>query len=274
MPNQWTKSDENDPARAKAQKLGLYGLLDHWNEVKSDSWVPLLMEWEERERLNRSMQRRIHAARIGRFKPMADFDWSWPKEIDREQIEDFFDLKWVQENQNLILLGPNGIGKTMIAQNLAYEAVLRGHTVRFTSASHMLNELVSLDGPASLRRRLSQYCNPQLLCIDEVGYLSYDNRHADLLYEVISQRYGKGSVLITTNKTFQQWNEVFPSAGCLVTLVDRLIHHAEIAQIDGQSYRRKEAEEQAARKAQERATRRRKRKASEPLNASSAVTSN
>jgi len=269
MPNQWTLNEETDPTRAKARKFGLYGLLEHWNEVKSNPWVSLLIEWEESERRNRSMQRRIHSARIGKFKPMADYDWSWPKEIDREQIEEFFDLKWVQEGQNLILLGPNGIGKTMIAQNLAHEAVLRGFTVRFTSASNMLNELVALDGPASLRRRLSQYCNPQLLCIDEVGYLSYDNRHADLLFEVISQRYGKCSILITTNKTFQQWNEVFPSAACLVTLVDRLIHHAEIAKIDGPSYRRKEAEEQAARKAQERSGRRRKRKASEPPNESS-----
>ena len=131
----------------------------------------------------------------------------------------------------------------MIAQNLAYEAVVRGHPVRFAASSDMLNDLASVDGSAR-RLRLKRYTNPQLLAVDEVGYLRYDTRHADLLYEVVRQRYDTGRpIIVTTNKAFAEWNQVFDSAACVVTLVDRLCHRAEIVELDGESYRKKEAEQ-------------------------------
>ena len=140
----------------------------------------------------------------------------------------------------------------MIAQNLAHQAALVGHTVLFTSASTMLNELAAQDSGSSLRRRLKCYVKPTLLCVDEVGYLSYDTRHADLLFEVITQRYQQRSTIITTNKSFEEWNDVFPNAACVVTLIDRLIHKAELIQIEGESYRLKEAKERALKRANKR----------------------
>jgi len=106
------------------------------------------------------------------------------------------------------------------------------------------NELAALDSEIALRRRIKFYAKPDVLVIDEVGYLSYSNRHADLLFEIINQRYEKKATMITTNKSFGEWSDIFPNATCVVSIVDRLIHHSEIVNIKADSYRLKEAEEQ------------------------------
>jgi DNA replication protein DnaC len=126
----------------------------------------------------------------------------------------------------------------------------------------MLKELDNQDGAAALRRRIEHYTKPTLLVIDEIGYLSYSNRYADLLFEIVSQRYTKKSTLITTNKTFSEWQEIFPNASCLVSLIDRLIHDSEITSIEADSYRLKEANERAAKRKEARATARAKAKLS------------
>jgi DNA replication protein DnaC len=254
-------TSSTDSLHLRAQKLGLYGLLSDWQAVADQPWIEELLQREEAGRKQRSLERRLHNSRLGRFKFMADFDLTWPSKIDREQIDDLFTLTWIDTASNVILVGPNGVGKTMIAQNLVHQAVVRGATARFVTASELLNDLAAQEGAAALQRRLRRYCSPQLLAIDELGYLSYDHRHADLLFEVVTRRYGARSTLITTNKPFAEWSEVFPNATCVVTLVDRLVHHAEIVQIDGESYRLKEAKEHAARKATDRAAQKRRHKA-------------
>ena len=123
--------------------------------------------------------------------------------------------------------------------------MLQGHTALFTTAGQMLSELAALDSDSALRRRLQHYTAPDLLLIDEVGYLSYSNRHADMLFELISRRYLCKSTLVTTSKRFADWGEVFPNAACVVSLVDRLMHRAEVIRIEGDSYRQKEAHERA-----------------------------
>jgi DNA replication protein DnaC len=249
----------HDILHDRAKKLSLYGLLSDWNAVRDESWIEPMIQREETERHQRSLERRIKNSKVGRFKPMADFDYSWPKKVDREQVEDLFTFSWIDQAQNVILVGQNGVGKSMISQNLTYEAIRHGNTALFVSASELLNDLAAQEGAASLQRRLRRYIRPKLLTIDELGYLSYDHRHADLLFEIVTRRYGEKSILITTNKPFAEWNEVFPSATCVVTLVDRLVHHAEIVQIDGESYRLKEAKQAAAEKAKSRAARRTRR---------------
>ena len=245
--------------RQQAAGLRLHGLLAHWAEVmghpEQARWVTQVLSWEVAERSRRSLERRLRAAHIGRFKPLADFDWAWPRSIDRGAVEELMTLEFLGEASNVVLVGPNGVGKTMCACNLGYQAVLAGHTALFVTAGALLGELAALDSDSALRRKLRQYAAPDLLLIDEVGYLSYSNRHADLLFELVSRRYQHKSTVVTTNRAFAEWGEVFPNAACVVSLIDRLMHRAEVVRIEGDSYRAKEAREREATRAAARAAR-------------------
>jgi DNA replication protein DnaC len=250
-------ADEALVARLRA--LGLYGLIDNWTAVRNTPWLTELLDIEESSRRRRSLDRRLRHARIGAFKSMADYDWSWPRKIDREAVEDVVNLSFLTDKANVVIIGPNGVSKTMIARNIAHQAITRGHTVRFTNASDMLSDLATQDTSSALTRRLRRYCVPDILCVDEVGYLSYNNRYADLLFEVVTKRYqASRPIVITTNKAFAEWAQVFPNASCVVTLIDRLIHRCEQIEIDADSYRAKEAQDRAALKAKQRAASRRK----------------
>ena len=133
----------------------------------------------------------------------------------------------------------------MIAQNICHAAVLAGSSVPFRPAPALLEDL-QRQTPEGRRRKLRTYANVGLLCIDEVGYLSFDDKAADLLYEVINRRYERKPVIVTTNRPFKEWNEVFPNATCITTLLDRLLHHADVTVIEGDSYRVRESEREAA----------------------------
>jgi DNA replication protein DnaC len=241
-----------DLMQDRARALRLNGLLAHWEEAAVAGWIPALIGWEESERTRRSLERRLRDAKIGDFKPMCDFDWAWPKRCDRGAVEELMSLEFLKEAANIVLLGPNGVGKSMIARNVAHQVILNGYTALFITAGELLGELSSLDSDAALRRRLRRYVAPDLLVIDEVGCLSYSNRHADLLFELINRRYETKSTAVTTNRPFAEWHEVFPNATCVVSLLDRLVHNAEIIAIEGKSYRFKEAQERAEQRKQRR----------------------
>ncbi len=243
-----THKPTNNDLQQRIHALKLPGLQAHLHELPEhiEQWIPTLLDWEEQARNQQGLERRMRLARLGRFKALADFDWQWPKHIDQLAIKEMMGLGFIKEASNVVMLGPNGVGKSTLAKNIAHQAVVAGHTVLFTTAANMLNDLASKDGDYALRRRLSYYALPQLLVIDELGYLSYGTRHADLLFEIINRRYETRATIVTTNKPFAQWSEVFPNASCVVSLVDRLVHHAEILQIDGESYRMREAKEAAA----------------------------
>jgi DNA replication protein DnaC len=241
-----------DAVRQSLRRLGLYGLLAQAQTLMHEPWFAQVIEIENAERARRSLKRRLTDTRLGAFKPVADFDWDWPKKCDRALIEELFSLAFIEEGANVVLIGSNGLGKTMLLKNLAHQAVLQGHTARFTLASDMLHDLATQDSTTALARRLRRYTTPTILAIDEVGYLSYDARYADLLFEVVTRRYQHHPILLTTNKVFAEWNQVFPNAACVVTLIDRLLHRAEIVALEGESYRLKEARERAERKAQSR----------------------
>jgi len=233
--------------KQQAIELKLHGLIAHWQEITEEqqNLLSQWLTWELAERKQRSLERRLSSAKLGRFKPLTEFDWQWPGKIDQAAVQRLMQLDFISEAGNIIILGSNGVGKSTIAQNLGYKAVMQGHTVLFTTAANMLNDLAAQDGDNALRRRLSHYTKAKLLIIDEVGYLSYSNRHADLLFEIINRRYEKNTTIVTTNRPFSEWNDVFPNAACVVSLIDRLVHHSEVLAIEGESYRMKEAQEQA-----------------------------
>lgn len=199
---------------------------------------------ESVERKNRSITRRMAEARIGRFKRMEDFDWSHPDDINRAKVESLFESDFTSLGKNLIIIGTQGLGKTMIARNLAASAVQKGHSARFVTASKMVADLLSAGH--TLESRFRYYTRFDLLVIDELGYLSYQDRAADMLFEIVSRRYEKSPIVLTTNRTFSEWPEVFPGAACVSALLDRLIHHCEFIQIKGASYRKAQSGSKAA----------------------------
>ena len=234
------------------RRLGLTRTATDLNDLLARAatarWTPValleaLATTELEDRAHRSLERRFKRARLGRFKPMADFEWSWPKAIDRPLVEQMLTLDFLAQTENLVLVGAQGLGKTMIAKNLVHQALLHGHSALFTTAADLLLDLNGQETARALDRRLRHYCRPQLLCIDETGYLAYDAHAADLLFQIVTKRYEQKSIVLTTNLAFRDWHTIFPNASCAVGLIDRLTHHAAIVKVTGESYRLREAEQ-------------------------------
>jgi DNA replication protein DnaC len=220
-------------ARATKERLSLTQCLE------------LIVDVEEKDRSRRSLERRMQRSKLGRFKPIADFDWAWPTRIDRDRIEAALRLEFLEETRNVVLVAPQGLGKTMVAQNIAHQAILAGHSVLFVTAAQLLLDLAAQDSARTLDRRFRHYAKHSLLVIDEVGYLAFDNRNADLLFQIIARRYERKSLVLTTNLSFRDWPSIFPNATCATALIDRVIHHADVISIEGKSYRLRQAEDRA-----------------------------
>jgi len=242
---------KTDDLQAKLAALGLRRIADECDDFiaratrNRHSPTQVLEEiarLEADERARRSVERRLSRARLGRFKPMADFDWDWPKKLDRATLERILSLEFIDKGENVVLIAAQGLGKTMIAKNIAHQAVLAGKNALFTSAADILLDLSKKETARALENRFRHYVRPHALVVDELGYLSYDNQAADLIFQIINRRYEHRSIILTTNLPFAEWNTVFPHATCATALIDRLTHHAEILVLEGQSYRRREAE--------------------------------
>jgi len=216
-----------------------------------------IIELEIAEREKRRLENYIRASKVKDFQALTNYDWNWPRSIDRQAVTKLFNFKFVEEKENVVFIGPNGVGKTMLAQNLIHEAAVKGFKAVFVEAAEMLSDLIAQSSRSTLERALLKYTKPQILAIDEVGYLSYDTRHADLLFQIIHRRAKRTSTIITTNKPFGEWREMFPNATSVTALVDRLIEQCVVVPIDADSYRakrfadRKKAAESAAKKAEQ-----------------------
>jgi DNA replication protein DnaC len=233
------------------RRLGLTHTADDLNDLVARAtqkrWSPIVLletlaQAEVDARVRRRVERQLRDAGLGRFKAMADWDWAWPKQLHRATLERVFTLDFLGKGENVILVGPQGLGKTMLAKNLVHQAVLAGHSARFLTAADLVLDLNGQETSRALERRLRAYARPHLLAIDEIGYLAYDAHAADRLFQIVSRRYEQRSLIVTTNLPFKQWDTIFPNASCAVALIDRLTHHAEIIPIEGDSYRRRDAE--------------------------------
>ncbi len=200
-----------------------------------------LVEGETLRRKDHATQRRLRAARFPIIKTLQQFEWSWPTKINRPQVQHLFRLSFLKDHGNVIFLGRTGLGKTHLATALAYEACLSGHTVLFTTAIDIVNTLSAAQATNRLKAELRKYLSPAILQVDELGYLPIDKNGADLLFQVFSQRYERGSTIITTNQAYKHWGKIFNNDASLTSaLLDRLLHHAETIRIEGKSYRMKD----------------------------------
>jgi len=210
----------------------------HWDHVE---YLRRLVEGEYTERRQRVIERRIKAARFPVIKTLEQFRWDWPKKINRLQVQNLFRLEFLPQKANVIFLGTVGVGKTHLATALGYAACQEGHSVLFADAISVINDLSAAQKRGLLKRQLKKYLAPELLLLDELGYLPIDQHGADMLFQVISQRYERGSIVLTTNKPFKQWATIFNNDGTIASAVlDRLLHHADTVIIEGPSYRMKD----------------------------------
>lgn len=211
---------------------------EHWDHLQ---YLRRLVEGEFNQRRDRSIQRRIKAARFPVIKTLEQFNWQWPKKINQLQIRNLFRMDFINRKANVVFLGSVGVGKSHLATALGYAACIEGYSALFADAIGVINELSAAEKVGKLGRELKKYLRPQILVLDEVGYLPIDQRGADLLFQVISQRYERGSIVLTTNKPFKDWASIFNNDSTIASAVlDRLLHHSDTVPILGTSYRMKD----------------------------------
>jgi DNA replication protein DnaC len=209
-------------------------------------WGPLdylqhLIEGEVSRREDKSLTQRIRRARFPLSKTLDQFQWNWPKKINRPQIQNLFRLNFIEQKSNAIFLGGVGLGKTHLCIALGHAACVRGYSVLFTTAIDIIHTLSAAAATGSLKRSMQRYLKPKLLVVDELGYLPIDKLGADLLFQIISERYERGAILMSTNRAFKNWPEIFNNDTTLTSaLLDRLLHHAETCVVEGKSYRAKD----------------------------------
>jgi DNA replication protein DnaC len=171
---------------------------------------------------------------------MEDFQWNWPKKINRPQIQNLFRLAFIPTNTNVVLISTVGLGKTHISLALGRAACIGGHSALFTTAIDIINTLAAAQSAGRLKREIGRYLKPRLLIIDELGYLPVDKLGADLLFQVISQRYERAPMVITTNRAYKYWSQIFNNDSTLTSaILDRVLHHVDTVVIEGKSYRTK-----------------------------------
>jgi len=205
-------------------------------------YLEKLADGEAGLRRDRTIQRRIQKARFPVIKTLDQFNWSWPKKLNRLQVKNLFRLQFIPDKANVIFLGGVGLGKSHLAVALGYQACLEGHPVLFATAIDIINTLSAAQASGRLKAELKKYTRPAVLILDELGFLPIDKAGADLLFQVISQRYEQGALVITSNRAFKDWPEIFNNDSTLTSaILDRLLHHAETVIIEGKSFRMKDS---------------------------------
>ncbi|MCS6244957.1 MAG: ATP-binding protein [Opitutus sp.] len=245
-----TEPEKPDLLKDQLKYLKLGYLLRHHGELTAEAakarcshaeFLRRLVQAETQDRQIRALERRIQAARFPVKKTVDQFQWDWPKELNEAQVRHLFELGFVKERTNAVFCGGVGLGKTHLASALGYAACQAGYTVLFTTAVDAINALVTAQSLHRLQAELKRYMTPAVLVLDEVGYLPLDKAGADLLFQIVSQRYERGSLIVTTNKAYKHWAGIFNNdAGITAAILDRLLHRAQTVVIEGKSYRMKD----------------------------------
>jgi len=216
------------------------------HNLSYEKFLEQLVDEELGAKNKRIIERRLREAKFPSFNTLDQYDFSHPKRIDRQQVLNLFDLKFIQRKEWAVFVGNSGLGKTHLAKALGYEACSRGYWVLFTKTAHVVSALQASQSDNSQEQTLKRFTRPDLLILDEAGFLPLDQGQANLLFQVISDRYeyGKGATIITTNLAFKDWGRIFHDTVLAQAAVDRIIHRCQVVKIEGDSYRSKEAREE------------------------------
>ena len=247
-------TNKHDKLNGLLTELKLTYIAEHYRETldeasrKNTSLLDVLLDLFDgqiNERRNRAMARRVRDAHLPKLKTIAEYDFNFPKRIAKQKVLRLFDCQFVDQFGCAVLIGPTGVGKTHLLTALGYVACEKGISVRFTRAVDMINVLTTAQLNGTLEKKLREYVRPQLLLLDELGYLPIDKRGADLMFQVVAARYETGSIVLSTNRAFKDWGHIFDVDNTLATaMIDRLMHHGEAIVIQGDSYRTKDGSEE------------------------------
>ncbi|HEY5834728.1 IS21-like element helper ATPase IstB [Streptomyces sp.] len=234
--------------RATATKLGLphltQSLAEHVHRADAGQmayldFLDLVLEEELAVREERRFRHALRLSRLPHYKTIEEYDFSYQPELDPRKVKDLATLAFLEAKANVALLRPPGVGKTHLAVALAVAACRAGYTIYFTTLDDMVRQLKAADSIGRLASKLRTYLRPSVLVVDEVGYLPLERDKANPVFQMLSKRYEKGSTLLTSNKSFSEWGQVFGDDVLATAIIDRLLHHCEILAINGASYRLK-----------------------------------
>lgn len=229
-----------------AMRDNLSSYLDMIQEGKK-SVVDALYELTEKEKESRSrkaIKACVMTAGFPFHKTIEDFDFGFQPSVHKEEIEDYLSLRFLEGNENILFIGSPGVGKTHLATSIGIRAAEQRYSVYFISCQDLIGQLIKAEKEGRLEKRIKMYNRYRLLIIDEIGYINFDKNSANLFFQLISKRYENKSTILTTNKNLSKWNEIFSDAVIANAILDRLLHHAHIVNIIGQSYRTKDVLEE------------------------------
>ncbi len=243
------QNNKQNTTLSNIESLKLSFVAEHYESLAQEAarknwtyvdYLSRLMEGEANARQEKIVQRKLSQARFPILKTIEDFNWTWPTKLNRAEVQNLFRLNFIKQKENVIFLGGVGLGKTHLATALGITACTKGHSVLFTTAIDVINTLYAAQKAGRFKKQLHTYLKPQVLILNELGYLPIDKNGGDLLFQIISQRYCLSSTIVTSNKAYKKWPEIFNNDSTLTSaILDRLLHYSHSIPIQGKSFRMK-----------------------------------